>query len=101
MEDKSEDQPSRPSYKVEYTEVYIDKDGASGNVGKPLLRRQTPVEYSDTVPLKLPNDIQNPKDVPRFKIEDTTKQKKTLPLREESHVYENVSAHSSGTQKVC
>ena len=107
MEDKSEDQPTWSSCKVEYTEVYIDRDGIPG---KPLLRKQTPVEYSDTVPIKLPNDIQNiteekrPKsDAPRFKIEEAT-EPRTSSLDKSpggnQNLYENVPPHSSLPKKV-
>lgn len=70
---------------VEYAEIFINNEGKIDSGVKPLLRRPTPVEYSDIVPSKLtavkkengrPNS-----DIPRFKIaEEAAQPKKSSSL---------------------
>ena len=104
MEDKTDNQAPRSSHKVEYTEVFINQDG---DVAKPLMRRQTPVEYSNIVPFKVPSDVSNLKDeqrpvsdTPRFKIEESLQKRSSSDRKandeeERSHAYENVTAIAS------
>ena len=104
MEDKTDNQAPRSSHKVEYTEVFINTDG---DVAKPLMRRPTPVEYSNIVPFKVPSDVSKLKDeqrplseTPRFKIEESVQKRSSSDRKanseeERSHAYENVTAIAS------
>ena len=104
-EENMEEQPDyqTPSHKVEYTEVFINKDG---NITRPLLRRQTPVEYCSIVPIKGLADDSNREDeqrpsseIPRFKIEESVQkiphlEENTSATEGESHLYENVATNT-------